>query len=48
MGGAGAWVGTGVGNAEKHTPPQAIERGGAGKRAGGPRVSGPRLPRNEH
>jgi len=40
-------VGTGAGNAEKDTPPQAVERGGAGKRAGGPHFSGPRPPRNE-
>jgi len=44
MGGAGARAGTGAGNAEKDTPPQAIEWGGAGKRAGGPRFSGPRPP----
>ena len=47
MGGAGAGVGTGAGNAEKDTPPQAVELGGAGKRARGPRFSGPRPPRNE-
>jgi len=47
MGGAGACAGTGAGNAEKGTPPQAVEWGGAGKRAGGPRFSGPRPPRNE-
>ena len=40
-------MGTGAGNAEKDTPPQAAEWGGAGKRAGGPRFSGPRPPRNE-
>jgi len=40
-------VGTGAGNAEKDTPPQAVEWGGAGKRAGGRRFSGPRPPRNE-
>jgi len=47
MRGAGARVGTGAGNAEKGSPPQAVEWGGAGKRAGGPRFSGPRPPRNE-
>jgi len=40
-------VGTVVGNAEKDTPPQAVEWGGVGKRAGGPRFSRPRLPRNK-
>jgi len=47
MGGAGARAGTGAGNAEKDTPPQAVEWGGAGKRARGPRFSGPCPPRNE-
>jgi len=47
MSGAGACAGTGAGNAEKDTPPQAVEWGGAGKTAGGPRFSGPRPPRNE-
>jgi len=47
MGGAGAAAGTGAGNAKKDTPPQAIDWGGAGKRAGGTRFSGPRPPRNE-
>jgi len=47
MGGAGAWAGRGVGNAEKHILSQAIERGGAGKRVGGPCFSGPCPPRNE-
>ena len=44
MRGAGARVGTGAGNAEKGSPPQAVEWGGAGKRAGGPRFSGPVCP----
>ena len=47
MGGAGAWAGTGAGNAEKYPPPQAIEWGGAGKKAGGPRFLGSRPPHNE-
>ena len=47
MGGAGASAGTGAGNAEKDTLPQAVEWGGAGKRAAGPRFSASRLPRNE-
>jgi len=47
MGGARAWAGTGAGNAEKDTPPQAVEWGGAGKMAGGARFAGPRPPRNE-
>ena len=47
MGGAGAWVRTGAGNAEKDTPPQVVEWGGAGQWARGPRFSGPRPPRNE-
>jgi len=47
MGGVGASAGTGGGNAEKDTTPQAVERGRAGKRAGGPRFPGPRPPRNE-
>jgi len=41
MGGAGARAGTGAVNAEKDTLPQAVEWGRAGKRAGGPRFSGP-------
>jgi len=40
-------VGTGAGNAEKDTSPQAVEWGGAGTRAGGPRCSGPHPPRNK-
>jgi len=40
-------VGTWAGNAEKDTPLKAIEWGGAGKRAKGPRFSGPRTPPNE-
>ena len=40
-------MGTGAGNAEKDTPPQAVEWGGAGKTAGGPCFSGPRPPCNE-
>ena len=44
MGGAGARAGTGAGNAEKDTPPQAVEWGGAGKRAGGPSFRGPVRP----
>jgi len=40
-------VGTGAGNAEKDSPPQAVEWGGAGKRAGGQRFLGPHPPRNE-
>jgi len=47
MGGAGTRAGTGAGNAEKDTAPQAVERGRAGKRAEGPRCSGPRPPHNE-
>ena len=47
MGGAGACAGTGAGNAEKDTPPQAVERGRAGKRAVRPRFPGPRPRRNE-
>ena len=43
----GGLRGTGAGNAEKDTPPQAIEWGGAGKRVGGLRFSGPRPPRNK-
>ena len=35
MGGAVAWAGTGAGNAEKKSPPEAVEWGGAGK---GPRA----------
>jgi len=34
-------------NAKKDTPPQAVERGRAGKRARGQRFPGPRPPRNE-
>jgi len=41
MSGAGARAGTEGGNAEKATAPQAIEWGGAGKRAGGLIFSGP-------
>ena len=37
-------MGTWAGNAEKDTPPQAVEWGGAGKRAGGPRFRGPICP----
>jgi len=44
MGGAGACGGTGAGNAEKDTPPQAVEWGGAGKRAGGRVFRGPVRP----
>jgi len=47
MGGAGAWAGTGAGNAEKDIPPQAVEWGGAGKRAGGPHFLGPSPPRKQ-
>ena len=47
MGGARAWAGTWAGNAEKDTPPQAVEWGGAGKMAGGPRFAGPRPPSNK-
>jgi len=43
----GGLSGDRAGNAEKDTPPQAVEWGGAGKRAGGPRFSGPLPPRNE-
>ena len=35
MGGVGAGVGTRAGNGKKDSPHQAIEWGGAGKRAGG-------------
>jgi len=44
MGGAGAWAGTGAGNAEKDNPPQAVEWGGAGKRAGARVLRGPVRP----
>jgi len=47
MGGAGAGAGTRAGDAEKDSPPQPIEWGGAGKRAGGPHFSRPRPPCNE-
>jgi len=47
MSGVGARAGSGAGMAEKATLPQAGKRGGAGKRVGGPGVSGPRQPRNE-
>jgi len=47
MGGAGPSAGTGAGNAEKDTLRQAVEWGGAGKRARRPRLSGPRPPRKE-
>jgi len=36
------------GTLKKHAPPRAVQRGGAGSWAGGPRFSGPRRPRNEH
>ena len=48
MAGVGASGRTGAGNAEKVSAPQAVEWGGAGTRAGGPRFSGPLPPRNEH
>ena len=41
MSGAGASPAIGVGNAENDTPPQAVERSGAGKSVAGPRFSGP-------
>jgi len=40
--------GQGQGTVKKHTPPWAVQRGGAGSWAGGPRFSGTRRPRNEH
>jgi len=48
LNGAGARTGPGAGNEKKKAPPWAVERGGAGNLAGGPEVSGPRRPRNEH
>jgi len=45
--GAGTRAGTGAGGQEKKTLPRAVERDGAGKRAGAPDLSGPRRPRNE-
>ena len=48
LNGAGAWTGEGAGVEIKNTPPRDIDRGGAGNRGGGPPVSGPRRPRNEH
>jgi len=44
MGGEGAGAGTGAGNAEKDTPPQADEWGRAGTMAGGPHCRGPIRP----
>jgi len=40
-GGAGAYEGTGAGNAEKDNPPQGVEWGVAGKRSRGSCLWGP-------
>jgi len=40
--------GQGQGTLKKQALPRAVQRGGAGSWAGGPRFSGPRWPRNEH
>ena len=45
--GNGRGPGRGLGIPKKHAPPQAVQRGGAGNRAGGPLFLGPRRPRNE-
>ena len=42
-----AGAGTGAGNTKKDKLPQAVERGRAGKRAGGPRFPRTRPPGNE-
>jgi len=44
----GAWMGAGAGDEKKNTPPRAIDRGGAWNWGGGPPVSAPRSPCNEH
>jgi len=48
LNGAGAWTGAGAGVEKEKAPPRAIDRGGAGNWGGGPPVSRPRRPRNEH
>ena len=50
MGRAGAWAGTGAGNAKNHAPLRAVERGKVGNASGGPafsRAPEPQSPRNE-
>ena len=46
MGRAGPGVGTGAGNAEKHSSPQAVEWGRAGNGTGGRILGGPWRPNN--
>ena len=46
--GHGRGRGQGQGTLKKHAPPRAVQRGGAGSWAGGPRFSGPWRPRNKH
>jgi len=46
--GNGRGRGQGQGTLKKHAPPRAVQRGGTGNWAGGPRFSGPQRPRNEH
>ena len=48
LNGAGAWTGAGAWVKKKNAPPQAVDRGGAGNSGGGPPVSGPQRPHNEH
>ena len=45
---AAAWTQARAGVEKKNTPPRAIERGGVGNGGGGPLVSGPRRPGNDH
>jgi len=44
---AGAWTRAGAGVEKKHSPPRAIDRGGAGNWGVGQPASGPRRPCNE-
>jgi len=48
LNGAGTWTGAGAGVEKKNGPPRAIDQAGAGNSGGGPPVSGPQRPRNEH